>query len=190
MYYKRPEKTRYLRYGSVPLSNSSQEFVMAIPKWHKKHILYKAYPISDLIKEYVSLKLKIKKSTNDKEWIGLCPFHADTTPSFTVTNRKQFFHCFGCGKNGGLVDFLIEFKGLDYQGALLEIAMHYKVKIPNGKTAKKKLKDRKRRLRVVRRENKKLDTASRLGRESLDLFEDALPSSRDRKGKYGKVSGK
>ena len=59
--------------------------------------------ISDLIGKYVSLKAK-----SNGEYVGLCPFHNEKTPSFTVSEHKGFFHCFGCGENGDIFTFLMK----------------------------------------------------------------------------------
>ena len=57
--------------------------------------------IVDVISQYVSLEKK------GKDYIGLCPFHQEKTPSFTVNADKQFFKCFGCGKGGNVFKFLM-----------------------------------------------------------------------------------
>ena len=57
--------------------------------------------IVDVISQYVSLEKK------GKDYIGLCPFHQEKTPSFTVNEEKQFFKCFGCGKGGNVYKFLM-----------------------------------------------------------------------------------
>ena len=55
--------------------------------------------IVDVISQYVSLEKK------GKDYLGLCPFHQEKTPSFTVNEGKQFFKCFGCGKGGNVFKF-------------------------------------------------------------------------------------
>ncbi len=59
----------------------------------------KTNDIVDVIGEYVQLK---KQGRN---YFGLCPFHDEKTPSFSVTQEKQIFHCFGCGKGGNVITF-------------------------------------------------------------------------------------
>ncbi len=68
--------------------------------------------IVDLVSEYVNLK---KAGQN---WKGLCPFHAEKTPSFTVSPAKQIFHCFGCGTGGDIFTFLVRHDSLTFPEAL------------------------------------------------------------------------
>lgn len=72
--------------------------------------------IIDLIGEYVQIKAA---GTYHK---GLCPFHNEKTPSFTVSKEKQFFHCFGCGKNGDIFNFIQEIEGMEFAEALKYLA--------------------------------------------------------------------
>ena len=64
-----------------------------------------AVDIVDVIGEYVQLK---KQGRN---YFGLCPFHGENTPSFSVSPDKQIFHCFGCGAGGNVFTFLMEIEG-------------------------------------------------------------------------------
>ncbi|MCK5563662.1 MAG: hypothetical protein KAJ07_00310 [Planctomycetes bacterium] len=68
-------------------------------------------PLVDVISERVQLK------KDGKEYRGLCPFHSEKTPSFTVIPEKEFFHCFGCGANGDVLDFIMEADAVDFKGA-------------------------------------------------------------------------
>ncbi len=72
--------------------------------------------IIDLISEYVHLK---KAGQN---WKGLCPFHTEKTPSFTVSPAKQIFHCFGCGAGGDIFTFLLQYENLTFPEALSMLA--------------------------------------------------------------------
>ncbi|MBM7543210.1 DNA primase [Amphibacillus cookii] len=72
----------------------------------------KANDIVDVVGEYVSLK---KQGRN---YFGLCPFHGEQTPSFSVTQEKQIFHCFGCGKGGNVFTFLMELEGFTFHQAV------------------------------------------------------------------------
>lgn len=72
--------------------------------------------IVDIISEYVSLK---KAGSNFK---GLCPFHSEKTPSFTVSPSKQFYYCFGCGESGDLITFLRKIENLTFHEALERLA--------------------------------------------------------------------
>lgn len=72
--------------------------------------------IVDLISQYVAL------SKNGKNYLGLCPFHGEKTPSFNVNAEKGFYHCFGCGKSGDAIEFIKEYKQVGFKDALLELA--------------------------------------------------------------------
>lgn len=72
--------------------------------------------IVSVIEKYVPLK---KAGAN---LLGLCPFHTEKTPSFTVSPAKQFYHCFGCGKNGTAIGFLMDYAGLGFVEAVHELA--------------------------------------------------------------------
>src|SRR5690625_3165270 len=72
--------------------------------------------IVDIIGEYISLK------NQGKNLIGLCPFHDEKTPSFSVRKDKQFFHCFGCKKGGNVFNFLMEIEGFSYVEAIKFLA--------------------------------------------------------------------
>ncbi|MDQ7816709.1 MAG: DNA primase [Melioribacteraceae bacterium] len=83
--------------------------------------------IVDIISGYVQLKKR------GKNFIGLCPFHQEKTPSFTVSEDKQIYHCFGCGNGGNVFKFLMEFKNISFVEAVEEIADHLGIKIQYDK---------------------------------------------------------
>lgn len=72
--------------------------------------------IVDVISDYVQLK---RTGTNH---VGLCPFHNEKTPSFTVNQSKQFFHCFGCGESGDSIAFIMKKENLDFPQAVKLLA--------------------------------------------------------------------
>lgn len=80
--------------------------------------------IVDVVGRYVQLK---KAGAN---FLGLCPFHGEKTPSFTVSPSKQFYHCFGCGAHGTAIGFLMEYGGLGYVDAIGELAQSIGVTVP------------------------------------------------------------
>lgn len=80
--------------------------------------------IGDVIGRYVQLHQA------GKNLIGLCPFHDEKTPSFSVNEEKQFFYCFGCHRSGNVFQFLTELKHIDFVDAVKEIANDSNIKIP------------------------------------------------------------
>lgn len=81
--------------------------------------------IVDVVGRYVQLK---KGGAN---FMGLCPFHNEKSPSFTVSPTKQFYHCFGCGAHGTAIGFLIEYSGLGFVEAVKELAQNVGMVVPN-----------------------------------------------------------
>jgi DNA primase len=82
-----------------------------------------AAQIVDVVQEFVPLK---KRGVN---YLGLCPFHNEKTPSFTVSPSKEIFKCFGCGKAGNSVNFVMEHEHLSYPEALKYLAGKYHIEI-------------------------------------------------------------
>ena len=83
--------------------------------------------IEDIVGDFVSLK---KRGVN---LLGLCPFHNEKTPSFNVNPTRNIYKCFGCGKGGDSVSFLMEHESLSYPDALRYIANKYKIEIEETK---------------------------------------------------------
>ncbi len=81
------------------------------------------------IHDVVGARVQLKKA--GKDYSGLCPFHAENTPSFTVSQQKQFYHCFGCGKNGSAIGFLMEYEGLDFIDAIKDLAQLAGMQVPS-----------------------------------------------------------
>ncbi len=79
--------------------------------------------IVDVIGDFVKLK---RRGAN---YLGLCPFHNEKTPSFTVSAAKELYKCFGCGKSGNTISFLMELEKLSYPDALRWLARKYNVQI-------------------------------------------------------------
>jgi len=80
--------------------------------------------IVELVSEYVRLEKK------GKDYVGLCPFHQEKTPSFTVSERKQIFHCFGCGVGGNVFKFIMLTESLSFPEAVRQLAARAGVFIP------------------------------------------------------------
>jgi len=95
---------------------------MAIPKETVDRI-YDAAKIEEVVGDYVSLR---KRGAN--MW-GLCPFHAEKTPSFSVSPSRNIYKCFGCGKGGNAVNFICEIEQCGYREALTKLAHKYHIEI-------------------------------------------------------------
>ena len=80
--------------------------------------------IIDVIERHIPLK---KAGAN---YTACCPFHSEKTPSFTVSQTKQFYHCFGCSAHGNAIGFLIEYNGLNFLEAVADIAGRVGLQIP------------------------------------------------------------
>ncbi len=81
--------------------------------------------IVDIINARVALK-----PAGRGEYKGLCPFHDEKTPSFTVSSSKQFYHCFGCGAHGTAVGFVMAYDGLEFPAAIEELAHTAGLEVP------------------------------------------------------------
>jgi DNA primase len=80
--------------------------------------------IVDVVGHHVQLK------RGGANWMGLCPFHAEKSPSFSVSPSKQFYHCFGCGASGDAIRFLTEHVGLSFVEAVRELAQGVGMQVP------------------------------------------------------------
>ena len=96
---------------------------MAIPQTFIQELLARA-DVVDIVGRYVQLK---KGGAN---FMGLCPFHGEKSPSFSVSPSKQFFHCFGCGKSGNAIGFLMEHAGMNFVEAVKDLAQQYGLQVP------------------------------------------------------------
>ncbi|MBQ6537413.1 MAG: DNA primase, partial [Eubacterium sp.] len=83
-----------------------------------------ANDIVDLIGSYVTLK---KSGSN---YVGLCPFHNEKTPSFSVSGRKQMYYCFGCGKGGNIYTFLQEYENITFVESVQMLADRAGITLP------------------------------------------------------------
>ncbi|WP_188013351.1 DNA primase [Photobacterium damselae] len=89
--------------------------------------------IDDLISRYdivdvIDSRVKLKKK--GKNFGACCPFHNEKTPSFSVSQEKQFYHCFGCGAHGNVLDFVMEFDRLEFVEAIEELASQLGIEVP------------------------------------------------------------
>lgn len=96
---------------------------MAFPTAFTDELMQRS-DIVDIVGSYVSLATK-----GGRLW-GLCPFHNEKTPSFKVDADKQVYYCFGCGKGGGVVNFIMEIENLDYPDAVRYLARRAGLEVP------------------------------------------------------------
>jgi DNA primase len=97
-----------------------------IPDSFKQDLLNRV-DIIELVSRYVQLK---KGGAN---YLGLCPFHGEKTPSFTVSPAKQFYHCFGCGVHGNAIGFVMAYSALGYVDAIKELAASAGMQVPESR---------------------------------------------------------
>lgn len=82
-------------------------------------------PIEDVVGEYVQFTKR-----SGQNLFGLCPFHSEKTPSFSVSPSKQIYHCFGCGKGGSVINFIMEIENLSFPEAVEFLARRAGMKVP------------------------------------------------------------
>jgi DNA primase len=93
--------------------------------------------LSDIVGRKVSLKRR-----SGAEYAGLCPFHNEKTPSFTVNDKKGFFYCFGCHEKGSAIDFVMKTEGLSFPEAVEKLAREVNLPVPRATSAERERADR------------------------------------------------
>ena len=101
---------------------------MAIPQTFIQELLNRV-DVVDVVGRYVQLK---KGGAN---LMGLCPFHGEKSPSFSVSPSKQFYHCFGCGANGNAIGFLMEHAGMSFIEAVKDLAQQTGMQVPEDEAS-------------------------------------------------------
>jgi DNA primase len=101
---------------------------MSIPQSFVQELLARA-DVVEIVGRYVALK---KGGAN---FVGLCPFHSEKSPSFSVSPSKQFFHCFGCGKTGNAIGFLMEHAGMSFVESVHDLAQQFGMQVPEDDTS-------------------------------------------------------
>ena len=96
---------------------------MAIPESFVQSLVERA-DIVDVVSRYVKLK------RSGSNYFGLCPFHSEKTPSFSVSPDKQIFQCFGCSEGGGVISFIMKIESLGFQEAVKFLADMYGMEVP------------------------------------------------------------
>jgi DNA primase len=92
--------------------------------------------IVDLVSEHLALKRR------GKTYVGLCPFHSEKTPSFSVSPDRQTYHCFGCGKGGNVIGFVMDYENLSFPEALRSLAARAGMQLPEREASKEELRER------------------------------------------------
>ena len=113
--------------------------------------------IVDIVSEVVHLK------KTGKNFVGLCPFHSEKTPSFTVSPEKQIFYCFGCGAGGDVFSFLMKNQGLGFPEAERLLANRYGIEIPVQNLTSEQ-----------RRRSGERENLLEINRQAMDFFKQAL----------------
>ncbi|HHW49541.1 MAG TPA: DNA primase [Clostridiaceae bacterium] len=121
--------------------------------------------IVDVVMEYVKLERK------GKDYFGLCPFHKEKTPSFSVVPTKQIFYCFGCGRGGNVIHFIMNIENLEYIEAVKMLADRAGIQLPEGDSREEKEKA------FLKREITRINT------EAARFFFEALNSPRGEKAR-------
>jgi DNA primase len=101
---------------------------VSIPQSFIQELVARA-DVVEIVGRYVQLK---KGGAN---FMGLCPFHGEKSPSFSVSPAKQFYHCFGCGKNGTVISFMMEHVGMSFVEAVKDLAQQYGMQVPEDEAS-------------------------------------------------------
>lgn len=134
--------------------------------------------IVDVVERYVPLK---KAGAN---FVACCPFHNEKSPSFTVSQTKQFYHCFGCGAHGTAIGFVMEHAGLGYVDAIEELARGVGLEVPHERQAAGEAYQK-----VAPDLYEVMQTATRYYREQLKLSQRAIDYLKQR-GLSGEIAAK
>ena len=103
---------------------------------HFFELLRNELNITDIIGSHVHLKQK------GAEYTGLCPFHKEKTPSFTINRKKRFYYCFGCHAHGDVIKFFAEINGISYKDSAIKLAYTYNISVPEINKTERKLYDK------------------------------------------------
>lgn len=98
--------------------------------------------IVSVISEYITLKPK------GSSYFGLCPFHNESTPSFSVSADKQFYYCFGCGESGNVYSFIMRMENCDFPEAVKILADRVRIALPEAEYSPEALREEKLRQQI------------------------------------------
>lgn len=142
--------------------------------------------VADVVGNYVQLR---KAGAN---LLGLCPFHNEKSPSFTVSPSKQFYHCFGCGAHGSAIRFLMEHVGASFPEAVRQLADSVGMVVPDeprGPAGRAARAEREQRQAEVSRHSQVLETANTLYRQQLRSAGAAIAYLKER-GVSGRIAAR
>ncbi len=141
--------------------------------------------VADVVGRYVQLR---KAGAN---LLGLCPFHNEKTPSFTVSPVKQFYHCFGCGAHGNAIRFLMEHTGASFPEAVRQLADAVGMQVPqvDSRRATEARLERERRQEQVSRHSEVLEAANAAYRRNLRSAHEAIAYLKQR-GLSGRIAAR
>lgn len=120
--------TQNLPPGHWAQTVNGQNRRVSIPQSFIQELLNRV-DVVDVVGRHVQLK---KGGAN---WMGLCPFHGEKSPSFSVSPTKQFYHCFGCGANGNAIGFLMEHAGMSFIEAVKDLAQQTGMVVPEDEAS-------------------------------------------------------
>ncbi|MDO6444595.1 DNA primase [Colwellia sp. 1_MG-2023] len=124
------------------------------------------------IVELIDSRVPLKKA--GKNYQACCPFHTEKSPSFTVSQDKQFYHCFGCGEHGNAISFLMEFDRLEFPDAIEELASHYNMEVPREQNNQSPAQQLKQQQAYQQKQNdyELMDSISRFYQQQLKVAAD------------------
>ena len=123
--------------------------------------------IVDVISGYIKIQ---KRGAN---YTGLCPFHSEKTPSFSVSPGKQIFHCFGCGVGGDVISFIMQYENYSFTEALTFLAKRANIELPERDSGDKHINDEKNTILQINKEAAKYfynNLTSKEGEQGLKYF--------------------
>ena len=118
--------------------------------------------IRDVVSQYVNLKKA------GSSYVGLCPFHNEKTPSFSVSPQKGIFHCFGCGEGGNVIHFMMKIENMPFVEAVEKLAQRAGITLPKTDD-----RDNERHARIARER----DTVYEINMASAEYFYSNLKGS-------------
>ena len=119
---------------------------MPLPEGFIEEIKFKN-DITDVISSYVNLKRR------GRNFVGLCPFHGEKTPSFNVYPQSNSFYCFGCGVGGDIITFVEKIENLDYFEAVKFLAQKAGIQMPENNKREQEISNIKMRIFEINRES-------------------------------------